>query len=123
MIARSTYDDNNANVICSKATTIKIPTTHIHNHRNHTLILIQCIQHIFISNNHWILVQIHASIRDLYHKIYDSNTLTMKKLPNDTMQLFIKELMLDAYYMHMQISCNNWMDLLMGFLQYHMQLI
>jgi len=36
MIEWPTYDGSNANVICSKTTTIKIPSTHIHNHRNHT---------------------------------------------------------------------------------------
>jgi len=36
MIEQPTYDGSNANVICSKTTIIKIPSTHIHNHRNHT---------------------------------------------------------------------------------------
>ncbi len=46
-------------------------------------------QHIFINNNHWILVQIHESTLDLHCTIYDSNKLTMKKLPNNTIQLLI----------------------------------
>ncbi len=36
------------------------------------------LQHVFINNNHWILVQIHA------------NTPRMKNLPNDTIQLLTK---------------------------------
>jgi hypothetical protein len=48
--------------------------------------LTNCLQHIFINNNHWILVKIHASTLNLHYTIYDSNKLT-KKLPNDTIQL------------------------------------
>ncbi len=40
-------------------------------------------QHIFINNNHWILVK----ILNLHYTIYDSNRLIMKKLPNNTIQL------------------------------------
>jgi hypothetical protein len=46
-----------------------------------------CFQHIFINNNHWILVKIRASTLNIHYTIYDSNKLTMKKLPNDTIQL------------------------------------
>jgi hypothetical protein len=52
--------------------------------------LSKCIQHIFINNNHWILVQIHASTLDLHYTIYYSNTPTTKKLSNDTIQLLMK---------------------------------
>jgi len=41
--------------------------------------LSKCIHRIFISNNHWILVQVHASTPNLHYTIYDSNTLTKKK--------------------------------------------
>jgi hypothetical protein len=46
-----------------------------------------CFQHIFINNNHWILVKIHASTLNLHCIMYDSNRLTTKKLPNDTIHL------------------------------------
>jgi hypothetical protein len=46
-----------------------------------------CFQHIFINNNHWILVKIHASTLNLHCVIYDSNRSTTKKLLNDTIQL------------------------------------
>jgi hypothetical protein len=49
--------------------------------------LTNCLQHIFIHNNHWILIKIHASTLNLHCTIYDSNRLTTKKLPNDTIQL------------------------------------
>jgi hypothetical protein len=49
--------------------------------------LTNCFQHIFINNNHWILVKIQASTLNLHCTIYDSNRPTMKKLPNDTIQL------------------------------------
>jgi hypothetical protein len=49
--------------------------------------LTNCLQHVFINNNHWILVQIHASTLDLHYVIYDSNRPTTRKLPNDTIQL------------------------------------
>jgi hypothetical protein len=41
----------------------------------------------FINNNHWILVQIHASTLYLHYTIYDSIRSTIKILPNDTIQL------------------------------------
>jgi len=44
-------------------------------------------QHIFIHNNHFILIKIHASTLNIHCTIYDSNILTTKKLPNDTIQL------------------------------------
>ncbi len=46
-----------------------------------------CLQHVFINNNHWILVQMHAFTLDLHCIIYDSNKSTTRKLPNDTIQL------------------------------------
>jgi len=49
--------------------------------------LTNCLQHTFINNNHWILVKIHASTLNLHCTIYDLNIPTMKKLPNDTIQL------------------------------------
>jgi hypothetical protein len=52
--------------------------------------LTNCFQHIFINKNHWILVQMHASTLDLHYIIYDSNRpTTIKKLPNNTIQLLI----------------------------------
>jgi len=45
--------------------------------------LTNCFQHIFINNNHWILVKIQASTLNLHY----TNRPTMKKIPNDTIQL------------------------------------
>ncbi len=39
--------------------------------------------------NHQILIKIHTSTLNLHCTIYDSNRSTMKKLPNDTIQLLI----------------------------------
>jgi hypothetical protein len=36
--------------------------------------LSKCLQHIFINNNHWRFVHIHATTVDLHCIIYDSNT-------------------------------------------------
>ncbi len=52
--------------------------------------LSKCLQHIFINKSDQILVQIHASTLNLHCTIYDSTTLTMKKLRDDTTQLRIK---------------------------------
>jgi len=41
------------------------------------------LQHIFINNNHYILVKIHTSILNLHCAIYDSEQLMIKTLPND----------------------------------------
>jgi hypothetical protein len=49
--------------------------------------LTNCFQHIFINNNHWILVKIQASTLNLHYTVYDSNRPTMKKIPNDIIQL------------------------------------
>jgi hypothetical protein len=45
-------------------------------------------QHIFINNNHWILVKLHTSIPNLHCTIYDSNQFMTRTLPNDIVQLF-----------------------------------
>jgi hypothetical protein len=66
-------------------------------YQQHTYAIIRTIhryltnyfQHIFINNIHWILVKIHTSTLNLNCTIYDSNILTTKKLPNDTIQLLI----------------------------------
>jgi hypothetical protein len=50
----------------------------------------KCLQHIFINNDHWILVKIHMSTPNLHYKIYDSHMPMMKKLPSDTIQLLCK---------------------------------
>jgi hypothetical protein len=42
------------------------------------------LQHIFINNDHWILLKIHMSTPNLHCIIYDSHMSTMKKLPSDT---------------------------------------
>ncbi len=52
--------------------------------------LSKCLQHIFINNNHWPFVHIHATTQDLHCIIYDSNTLKTKELPNDIVKLLIK---------------------------------
>jgi hypothetical protein len=49
--------------------------------------LTNCLQHVFINNNHWILVQIHTSRLNLHCTIYDSSKLTTKKLQTNTIQL------------------------------------
>jgi hypothetical protein len=41
--------------------------------------LTNCLQHIFINNNHRILVKIHTSTLNLHYTIYDSNIPTTKK--------------------------------------------
>jgi hypothetical protein len=46
-----------------------------------------CLQLVFINNNHWILVQIHTSILNLHCIIYDSSKPTTKKLQTSTIQL------------------------------------
>ncbi len=51
--------------------------------------LTNCLQHIFINDIHWILVKIHTSTLNLHCTIHDSNKLTTKKLPNDSIQLLI----------------------------------
>jgi hypothetical protein len=48
------------------------------------------LQHIFINNDHWILVKIHMSTLNLHCMIYDSHMSMMKKLFNDTIQLLCK---------------------------------
>ncbi len=48
------------------------------------------LQHIFINNNHWILVKIHMLIPNLHCIIYDSLMPMMKKLHTDTIQLLCK---------------------------------
>jgi hypothetical protein len=50
----------------------------------------KCLQHIFINNDHLILVKIHMSTPNLHYKIYDSHMPMMKKLPSDTIQLLCK---------------------------------
>jgi hypothetical protein len=50
----------------------------------------KCLQHIFINNNHWILVKIHMSTPNLHYKIYDSHMPMMKKLLGNTIQLLCK---------------------------------
>jgi len=52
--------------------------------------LTNCFQHIFINNNHWILVKMQASTINLHYTIYDSNRPIIKKLSNDTIQLLTK---------------------------------
>ncbi len=64
-------------------------------YQQHTYIIIhrylsKCSQHIFINNNHWILVQIHTTTPDLHCIIYDSNTPRTKILLDDTIQLLTK---------------------------------
>jgi len=64
-------------------------------YQQHTYVIIgtihrylpNCFQHIFINNNHWILVKIHASTLNLHCIMYDSNKLMTKKLPNNTIHL------------------------------------
>jgi hypothetical protein len=46
-----------------------------------------CLQHVFINNNHWILIKMHASSPNMHCTIYDSNALMMKKLSHDTIWL------------------------------------
>jgi hypothetical protein len=56
-------------------------------YQQHTYVIIgtihrylpNCFQHIFINNNHWILVKIHASMLNLHCIMYDSNRMTTKK--------------------------------------------
>jgi hypothetical protein len=68
--------------------------------------LSKCLQHIFINNNHWRFVHIHATTLDLHCIIYDSNTPKRKNLPNDIVQLLIKIInvkhLLDMYVNVMQ---------------------
>ncbi len=47
-------------------------------------------QHIFINNDHWILVKVHMSTPNLHYKMYDSHMPIMKKLPSDTIQSLCK---------------------------------
>ncbi len=48
------------------------------------------LQHIFINNNHWILVNIRMSTPNLHCTICDSHMPMMKKLLIDTIQLLCK---------------------------------
>ncbi len=48
------------------------------------------LQHIFINNDHWILVKIHMSTPNLCCTIYDSHMPRTKKLLSDTIQLLCK---------------------------------
>jgi hypothetical protein len=50
----------------------------------------KCFQHIFINNNHWILIKIHMIIPNLHCTIYDSHMPKMKKLPSNTILLLCK---------------------------------
>jgi hypothetical protein len=45
------------------------------------------LQHLFINNNHWILVRIHTSMPNSHCMIYDSNKPLTRELPNDIIQL------------------------------------
>jgi hypothetical protein len=67
-------------------------------HEQHTYAIIgkrctcvkKCLQHIFINDDHWILVKIHMSIPNLYCTTYDSHMPRMKKLLSNTIQLLCK---------------------------------
>jgi hypothetical protein len=43
----------------------------------------KCLQHIFINNNHWILVKFHILTPILHCTIYNSHMPMMKKLLSD----------------------------------------
>jgi uncharacterized membrane protein YpjA len=47
-------------------------------------------QHVFINNNHWILVKIYISIPYSHCAIYDSKIPLTNALANDVIQLFFK---------------------------------
>jgi hypothetical protein len=55
----------------------------------------KCLQHIFINNNHGILVKIHMSTFNLHCTIYNTHMPRMKKLPSDTIQLLCKLINVD----------------------------
>jgi len=66
--------------------------------------LSKCLQHIFINNNHWPFVHIHATTLDFHCIIYDSNTSKRKNLPNDIVQLLIKLINVKhLLYMHANV--------------------
>ncbi len=46
-----------------------------------------CLQHLFINNNNWILIKMHAFSPNMHCTIYDSSAPMMKKLPHDTIRL------------------------------------
>jgi hypothetical protein len=46
-----------------------------------------CLQLVFINDNHWILIKIHVFAPSLHYTTYNSNTLMIRRLPNDTIQL------------------------------------
>jgi hypothetical protein len=46
-----------------------------------------CLQHVFINYNHWILIKMHAFSPNMHCTIYDSNAPMMKNLPHDTRRL------------------------------------
>jgi hypothetical protein len=53
-------------------------------------IIEKSLQHVFINNNHWILVKIYISIFYSYCTIYDSKIPLTNALANDVIQLFFK---------------------------------
>ncbi len=44
---------------------------------------LKSLQHIFINNKQWILIEIHTFTLNLHCTIYDSNKSMIKTLPNN----------------------------------------
>ncbi len=53
-------------------------------------IIQKSLEHVFINNNHWILVKIYISIPYSHCIVYDSKIPLTNALANDVMQLFLK---------------------------------
>jgi hypothetical protein len=84
MVKWLTSWNHNANVIHSKTIVIRSPTTHIgfiYKYLNN------CFQHVFINNNHWILIKIHASIPNYIALIIWFRYIHNEKISYDTIQL------------------------------------
>jgi len=58
--------------------------------RRFNKIINKAIQHIFINNNHWILLEIHTSTPCSHCRIYHSKQTIITLLPNDTIELLKK---------------------------------
>jgi hypothetical protein len=50
----------------------------------------KCFQHIFINNNHWILIKIHMLTPNLHYTIYNSHMPMKLFFTNNTIQLLCK---------------------------------
>jgi hypothetical protein len=65
----------------------------------------KCFQHIFINNDHWVLIKIYMSTPNLHCIIYNSHMPMTKKLPSDTIQLLLQTYKCEQVVIHI-CKCN-----------------